>query len=405
MNIIISSFVYRPEQTGFRPHDLAAGLTELGHDVIAVTGLPSYPHGHIYQGYHLRIWQWEEMDGVKVLRLPYVGNRSRASFVRISSYAYFSFLSSIASLLQQKKPTIIWTNQIGYPGLWLKMLRKINWVHEIQDLWPEWGQSANIGMKEWMFKILEKQQMNIYSSADRITVISKGFQSWLIEKGVQAEKIKIIPNWADQKQYKPLLRDKELGDCEKLQGYFNVIYTGNIGSAQALAVVLKAAEKLKDLKDLQFVFIGEGFEKNMLAEMAQEMGLRNIRFIGQRPTELISKYLAWADVLFLHLKDDPLYHINIPSKTYSYLASGRPILAAIAGDVSELIQECKAGISIPSENPDALATALRRLYSMPVNNREKMGENARQAVIKKFDRMKLVREYEKMFRSIILENS
>lgn len=401
MKILLSSIVYRPEQVGFRAHDLASGLVELGHDVVSITGLPSYPHGHVYDGYHVRPWQWEHLDGVKLLRLPYVMDRSRASVRRIASYTYFSILTLGASLLQHWRPDVIWTNQVGYPGIWLKALTGVPLVHEVQDLWPEWAKTANFGFKEWLYKILDRRQLSLYSKADRITVITKGFKRWLIDKGVPEDKIDVIPNWADYTQYHPVPRDEKLGVREGLYGHFNVIYTGNIGAAQALGVVLDAARKLEDLSTLQFVIIGEGLEKDQLIQQAKNMNLKNVCFLGQRPTSAMSEYLAWADVLFLHLKHDPAYEITIPSKTYSYLASGKFILAAASGDVADLIQECKAGIAIQAEDPDILAATVRQLHKMAPAERESFGQNAARAAITKFDRMHLIQQYEEVFTSVV----
>jgi colanic acid biosynthesis glycosyl transferase WcaI len=401
VRILLSSIVYRPEPTGYRAHDLAAGLVELGHEVVTITGLPSYPLGHIYEGYRVRLWQWESLDGVRLLRLPYVMSRSRSALRRVLSYSSFSLQTVVAGLLQSWRPNVMWSNQVGLPGVLLSALRRTALVHEVQDLWPEWSATADLGIRRWLYDLLDRQQAMIYRRAGAITTISEGFKQWLVRKGVPGEKICVIPNWADSQYFYPAHRDEDLGAREGLTGRFNVVYAGNVGVAQALDVVLDAAEMLRELDDLQFVIIGDGLERVRLEHEALDRGLSNVRFPGRRPVEKMAGYLAWADLLLLHLKADPRYDITIPSKTYSYLACGRPILAAARGDVAELIKAHKAGEVVPPEDAPALARAVREMHGRPVEEREQYGQNAVQAFVQCFDRDVLVRRYEALFASVV----
>jgi colanic acid biosynthesis glycosyl transferase WcaI len=400
VRILLSSIVYRPEPTGYRAHDLAAGLAELGHEVVAITGLPSYPLGRIYEGYQVRPWQWERLDGVRLLRLPYVMSRSRSAVRRVLSYSSFSIQTVVAGLLQRWRPDVMWTNQVGLPGVALKILRRTAVVHEVQDLWPEWTAMADLGIRRWLYDILDRQQTTIYRRAEAITTISEGFRRWLVQRGVTAGKISVIPNWVNSEDFYPAPRDGDLGAREGLVGRFNVVYAGNVGVAQALDAVLLAAERLKDLNDVQFVIIGDGLEKKRLEQEAVDRGLGNVRFLGRRPVETMAGYLAWAGVLLLHLKSDPRYDITIPSKTYSYLACGRPIVAAARGDVAELIETHKAGEVVAPEDAAALARAVREMYGKPVEEREQYGQNALQAFRQHFDRDTLVRRYEALFANV-----
>ena len=397
MKILLSSLVYMPEQTGYRAHDLAVGLTELGHDVISMTGFPSYPFGKVYDGYKLQARQWEYLDGVKVLRIPYIMNRSKSAMQRVISYSSFSLLSILYGTFMMWKPDVIWTNQIGYPGLWLSKIKNAVHIHEVQDLWPEWSRTVDLEISNGVYSILDALQAGLYKKADRITTISKGFKGWLVDKGIRSEKISVIPNWADNKYYHPCSRDKTIGEKEGLAGYFNVMYLGNIGTAQALHVVLGAAKQLLVHHDIQFVFVGDGLEKKKLEDEARDNGLSNVKFLGKKSYESIANYMAWADLLFLHLKKDPTLEITIPSKTYSYLASGRPILGGCEGDVAELIEDNKAGIVIAPDDPAQLSKAVLDMFLLPSTIREEYGINARKAFENHYDRKVLIQEYEDLF--------
>jgi glycosyltransferase involved in cell wall biosynthesis len=176
-----------------------------------------------------------------------------------------------------------------------------------------------------------------------------------------------------------------------------------VGSAQALDVVLSAAERLLDCPAVQFVILGDGIEKERLARLAQSKALPNVRFLGSRPPEQMAAYYALADVLLLHLKDDPKIAITIPSKTYAYLASQKPILAAARGDAAGLIEEIGAGLVCPPQDPAALEQAVRCLYAMPLAERQKMGRAGRQAFLTRFTRQALVRRYQALFESLLAQ--
>ncbi|MBN1430541.1 MAG: glycosyltransferase family 4 protein [Anaerolineae bacterium] len=399
MYVLLVTLHYYPEPNT-KPHDLAVELTKRGHDVTVVTGFPHYPGEQLYEGYRMRLWQWESIDGIRVLRVALFINRNKSAIRRIIYYLSFAFSATVAGTFLVPKPDVIWTYGIGLPGLFLSKLKQAPYVHEVQDLWPEWGRAAGIGMKNWLFSILEWQEHRIRHSAKAVSTISEGFKRKLIEKGTPEEKISIIPNWANEDNFHPSEPDLELGKREGLYNHFNIMYIGNVGTAQALGVVLKAAEQLRDLRDVQFVVIGDGAEREQLVQQSHIDGLNNVLFLGSRPQNKASGYAAFADVLLIHLKADPAYTITIPSKTYAYLATGRPILAAMTGDAADLIQKHNAGLITSPENAGALAAAVRQFCEMPVLEREKMGQAGRDAFLSNFTRRILVDNYERLFEHV-----
>jgi len=137
---------------------------------------------------------------------------------------------------------------------------------------------------------------------------------------------------------------------------------------------LQAAALLKDIPDLQFVFIGDGIVTEHLQRQAFDLRLDNVRFIGRQPATPMADFFAWGDGLLVHLKDDPLFEITIPSKTIAYLACGRPIICSVRGDAADTVQSAQAGLVCTPEDAQALADAVRTLYNMPPDRREAMGE-------------------------------
>jgi len=395
MHILLLSLWYYPEPVA-KPYDLAVGLVKEGYQVTVITGYPNYPQGKIYDGYRMRLWQRELVDGVTVLRVPFVIDRSGSGIRRMISYFSFTFMAVLASL-SISRVNAVWTYQIGLPGIFVKWLKRIPWAHEVQDLWPDWAQTADMGLRPWWFGILARQEKLIYRVADAIITISNGFKRILQARDVPASKVQIFPNWANEENFRPVDRNMALANREGLTDCFNIMYGGNIGIAQALHVVLDAAEILSDLPDVQFVFIGDGVERARLEEAARQRGLNNVCFLGGRPQSEIAAYFAWADVLFIHLMHSPEYEITIPSKTYSYLACGRPIIAAADGDVADLIREIEAGFVCPPEDAGALAATIRKFFLMPETEREAMGKRGRQAFLTKFARNITMQQYEGLF--------
>jgi glycosyltransferase involved in cell wall biosynthesis len=257
-------------------------------------------------------------------------------------------------------------------------------------MWPETlratGMLKNPGLLRWVSRFA----WWIYKKAHTILVVSPGFRRNLIEKGVPEPKIRVISNWIDTSVYKAISPDRGLAEKLELDEHFNIMYAGNMGEAQGLETVLEAAALVSNIRAVQFVMVGEGTALPRLKRFAEEKNLYNVRFIGRYPYQAMPDLYALADILLVHLKDDPLFRITIPSKTLAYLASGKPIIAAAAGDVADMITSSGAGIVCPPGDPQGLAESVRHLYQMTAEQRMAIGERGRQAAVRKYSRDILV---------------
>jgi glycosyltransferase involved in cell wall biosynthesis len=271
-------------------------------------------------------------------------------------------------------------------------------------MWPETLSATGMVRNKEVLKWVGRFADWVYGRMDRILVISPGFRRNLLEKGVPDEKIRVISNWVNTDVYYPM----NPGDCLHrvlaLQGKFNVMYAGNIGAAQGLDTVLEAAQALNDLSNVQFVLIGDGVAADSLRHMAESRSLDNVRFLGRFPESEMSSLFAQADVLLIHLKDDPLFRITIPHKVFSYMAAGKPILAAVEGDAADIVLQARAGLTCPPENALALADALRHMHSIDANERIQMGLNGLSAARNRFTPEILVAEIERVLSEIVVEH-
>lgn len=407
MRITVLSQWYAPEPDA-KSHILAKDLASRGHTVTAITGFPNYPQGKLYPGYSIRWRQWEVRDNVRILRVPLYPDHTRSAVKRIANYGSFALSASILGLAMAGPADIVWVYHppltTGLPALAIHSVYRVPFVYEIQDMWPETLAATGMASSKRVLGMAGSLARCIYRHASAVTVISPGFKRNLIEKGVPTDKIHIISNWADEDVYHPCERDEALARQVGLDGHFNVVYAGNLGAAQALGNVISAAALLKDLADVQFIFIGDGVEEERLKNAAAAAGLTNMRFLGRMQPQQMPAYYALADVVLVHLKDDPLFEITIPSKTIAYLASGRPILAAVKGDAAEVVQAAGAGVTCPPENPQALADGLRFLHGLPRDQREAMGAAGRQAYLNQYTRSVLIGRYESLFEQLVRQS-
>ena len=403
MRVLILSQWYLPEPD-IKIHLLAKDLVARGHRVTSITGFPNYPQGRIYPGYHQRLWQWEQRDGVRILRLPLYPDHSRSSVKRVLNYLSFAVSASLLGPALCSPAEVMWVYHppltVGIPACWIGLLRRIPFIYGIHDMWPETLASTGMMPNRVVQSALGQLADWIYCQAAALTVVTPGFKANLIAKGVPTEKIHVIPNWADEDIYRPVPKNPILAQTVGMQDRFNIVYAGNIGLAQGLDTVLAAAQMLQDMPKIQFVFIGDGVDRERLRDQARKMEVTNVRFIDQQPPERMADFFALADVLYMQLIDELLFRITIPSKMYSYMACARPIIAAVTGDAADAVREARAGLVCPPQDAAALAMAVRSLYAMPKREREAMGDAGQRAFEAQYTRRALTDRYEALLKEV-----
>jgi len=403
VKILILSQNYFPEPDPM--HTLGAGLVKRGHQVNVITSFPNYPYGKIYPGYTQRLWQREEIDGVQVIRLPLYPDRSRSFIKRSLNYLSFPISASIlgpilcgdADVMIVQSPPIT----LGIPAWIMSLVHRIPFVFMIQDMWPETLPATGMVSNPLILNALARLGMFTYSKASAITVISPGFKKNLEAKGVPSEKIHVFYNWAYEGEFALTDPDPHLAEQMGLKGYFNILYAGNMGPAQGLHNVIEAASLLTDIKDLQFVLMGSGIERDKLKKMARERKLKNIKFLPRQPMKMMPSVYALVDAVMVHLTNDPLFEITVPGKTQSCLLSGKPIIASVNGDVADLVVKAGAGLAVRAMDPVDLAHAVRKLYNMSPEERKAMGSAGRRYYFQNLAPEVQIPKYEQLFYEII----
>jgi colanic acid biosynthesis glycosyl transferase WcaI len=286
----------------------------------------------------------------------------------------------VIGLFSVRRPDVIHVCQgpatLMIPAILYRLVFRSPVVLDIQDLWPESVISSGMFHVPGGLWMLERWCKFTYAACDRIMVLSFGYRALLENRGASPNKISVVHNWCDENSIANLVRIGDVGARFGLDGKFNVIFAGTMGKAQALDAVFDAAGLLRnELPTVQFVFVGGGIDAPRLMELTAVRELANVVFIPRQVASEISKILAFADALLIHLRADLLGRTTIPQKTQAYLAAGKPIIMAVDGEAAGLVKEANAGIVCMPENPQSIATAVRELFAMSSAQREAMGKN------------------------------
>ncbi|MBM4103887.1 MAG: glycosyltransferase family 4 protein [Planctomycetes bacterium] len=405
MRILFITHYFQPEPNFFFGLPFAKELVRRGHQVEVITGFPNYPGGKIYDGYKIKLFQKEIMDGITVYRFPLYPSHDRSSLKRILCYASLSVSMALMAPWIVSRADVAYVVQgpatLGWPAIILKWFRHIPFVYNIQDIWPDSLLSTGMFNKGFAYKIIDAWCKFVYARASVVSVIAPGMKKMLVKRGVPQDKIEVLYNWCDEELVCRVDRDENLSRQLGFSGKFNIVFAGNMGKAQALEAVVKAAAIVQpEYPDIQFVFIGSGVEVEKLQSLVKQKQLTNVLFIPRKPVSEIGPILSLADMLLVHLRKDPLFAITIPSKTQAYLASGRPVLMAVEGDAANLINQAQAGISCEPENPNAIAEAIKEAYNMTPLQRQQLGENGRKYYDNQLSFSVAVNNYEQLFEKL-----
>jgi glycosyltransferase involved in cell wall biosynthesis len=381
MRILIITQWFDPEPA-LKGLSFAKALAARGHDVEVLTGFPNYPGGRLYPGYRLGLRQRASMSGIQVTRVFVYPSHDSSAIRRSVNYASFSLASTLIGLPSIARPDVVYVYHppisAALPGVVLHVLRGVPFVLDVQDLWPDTLAATGMLSSRILLRIAGRACGVVYGAAAHIVVLSKGFKQSLVERGVPGTKIHVVYNWCREETPGTPDPDAPILNEARLDGRFNVVFAGTMGHAQELQTVLSAASIVaRAAPHVQFIFVGGGVELPALKARAAQAALPNVRFLDARPPAEVAPLLAAADVLLVHLRDDPLFSITIPSKTQSYLAAGRPLLMAVDGDAAELVREAGAGVCIRPSDPEALARAVFELSALPPAALTGMGTSGR----------------------------
>jgi colanic acid biosynthesis glycosyl transferase WcaI len=408
LRLLIVTQYFWPEN--FRVNDLVLGLVNLGYEVTVLTGQPNYPSGRFFDGY--RFWgrARESFQGIPVVRVPLLARGSGSTVRLFINYLSFALFAGVLGPFRCRGAfDVIFVYEpspvtVGLPALVMKAVKNAPVIFWVQDLWPESLSATGAVKSPWILARAESLVRFIYRGCDRVLVQSRAFIDRVSGLGVTHDRILYFPNSAES-LYRPMGRG-EVHPARVLPDGFRIMFAGNVGVAQAFETILAAAEALRDHRTIHWFIVGEGRQSGWVREEITRRCLDQcVHMLGQHPVESMPEWFAQADALLVTLKKDPIFALTIPSKVQSYMACGRPILAALDGEGARVVEEACAGRVVPAEDAVALAEAVLHMANMPPAEREILGQNGRRYFLQEFDRDALLARLDSWMKELVKEEA
>ncbi|WP_318514000.1 glycosyltransferase family 4 protein [Photobacterium leiognathi] len=401
MKILLLTQWFEPEPT-FKGLLFAKALRDKGHIVEVLTGFPNYPGGKVYDGYKITLYQKEVIDGIVIHRVPLYPSHDSSALKRIANYLSFAVSSTILGIMKTRNIDVIYSYHppltTSLSASVLSLFKRIPFVVDIQDLWPDTLTATGMVNNQRILGLVSKVCSFVYKRASKIVVLSPGFKEKLISRGVPEDKIEVIYNWCNESALNHSEECKvKLPENDKL----NLLFAGNLGLAQGLPAIIEAAEKLqKEDCQVNIVFLGDGVAKDAAISLVKEKALENVFFLPRVPMAQVGTLLSVSDMLLVHLNDNELFRITIPSRTQANLAMGKPIVMGVSGDAAELVQESGAGVICTPNDPSELAEAISGLVSLSNEERLLMGKKAKEFYYKNLSLENGVQKFIKIFEEV-----
>lgn len=365
MKILIVSQYYWPEDfsAGVYVPELAERLAAFGHRVSVLTGPPNYPTGRIHRGYN-RPFQIEERSGVRIIRSWFVPSPRSSGAVRRGVTAVSYAVSAVASglWLRERPDVVLGLSPPIFMGVAARMLARrwhVPWLLNVKDLFTESVIASGLASPGLLTSGLAALERDLYRSATHIVTNADGFAAYL--RGVvPAERVTVVPDWADGDFIHPAPRATALREEWGLGSRFVVMYSGSIGYSSDLETLLDAAARLSDVPDLAFVIVGDGVKLAGLREKVASLALKNVTFFPLQPRHRLPEVLATADITVVTLSAAG-GRVSTQGKLYSLLAAGRPVLAIVPGgnDAGQVIESSGCGWVVGASDSAGAASAIR----------------------------------------------
>ncbi|MEW6411345.1 MAG: glycosyltransferase family 4 protein [Candidatus Zixiibacteriota bacterium] len=406
LNILYISHYFPPEVNApaLRVSEMAASWIDSGADVTVLTGFPNHPNGIIPERYKGLKSLCENFGKIKLVRTYLYAAPNKGFAKRILNYLSFMFSSVILGIRKIGKPDILIATSpqffVAVAGYVISRIKRCRFIFEVRDVWPEEIVAVGAIKNRLVIKALEALEMSLYRKADLVVAVAQGTIDILTKRGIPRSKLALIPNGVNidhfQDSSSGAIVRKELG----LENDFVVTYLGTHGMAHKLETILESADKLRQHRDIKFLFVGDGAEKSKLVSRAAQMNLSNVIFHDQVDRERIPGFYHASDLFLVPLRKAKLFTKNVPSKVYEIMAARKPIIISTEGESRRLIESAGAGMGAAPEDAADIADKILRLY-MDEGLRRKMGQDGYSFVLANASRKRLADEYLQILESVV----
>ncbi|MDD5063959.1 MAG: glycosyltransferase family 4 protein [Phycisphaerae bacterium] len=374
--------------TGTRSYEFAKRWVKAGHKVTVITGY--YDIGGLEMG--KGILQKQTIEGINVVVVGTKYSNKQSYFRRIISFLSFCFFSIYTGLRIKKIDVIYVTSTpltVGIPAIALKCLKRVPFVFEVRDQWPETPIEMGIIKNRVLIKILLWLEKTIYKQSSAIVALSVPMAEDIRNILTQNKSITVIPNSCDAELFRPDIDGSAIRHQKGWVDKLVLLHAGAMGKITGLEFIIEAADKLRGYQDILFVLVGDGFRKGALQDSVQKLGLKNVEILPSVPKQQLPPIIAAADVIMAVIGKFPIIerHASL-NKFYDGLSAGKPLLLNYSGWQRELIEKHQAGFGCKLCDVDEFVEKV--LYLKSYRNRlAEMGQNARLIAEELFDRDKL----------------
>jgi glycosyltransferase involved in cell wall biosynthesis len=396
MRIMFFCQYYPPEMgaPAARTSEHARHWIAAGHEVTVVTGMPNHPTGVIHPEYQGAWLRRESVQGIELLRTWVYATPNKGFRKRVLNFLSFFFSSCLMGALLTRKPdVIVGTSPQFFCALaayLVSVIKRVPFVFEVRDIWPQSAIELAVLRNRWAIRVLEALELFLYRRATLIVPVAEATLPYLLARGVAAEKVVIIPNGIDADYLAtPSQAPQELRHELGLQNKFVVSYIGTHGLSHALEIVVAAAGQLPDV---QFLFVGEGAEKERLKQQARSLELTNVMFVDQQARDRLLAFYRLSDISLVTLKRLPLFQKVLPSKLFELMGNGCPLICSVEGEAAQLVERAGGGLCIEPESVPELVAAIEQLRN-DGRLRQQMSERGRAFVLQHYLREQLAARY------------
>lgn len=371
-------------------------------NVTVITNFPNHPDGKLFPGYRNRLWQKEKYNGIDVIRLWTFITPNEGFVLRSLNYIIYMFAALLYVVLSGIKFDILIATTPQFfcalAGRYAAMIRRKPFILELRDLWPESIIAVGAISNRQIIRFLQRLELNLYNSADRIVPVTNSFRDYLVKKGIDQGKIEVIFNGVSTDMFGDN-NERLNSDIESFLGdSFAAGYIGTIGMAHSIGTLIRAAENTKHL-NIRYLIVGSGAEREKLEKEIRVKGLENIRIFPIQAKTQIPAIIKSLDVFIVHLKNDPLFDSVIPSKMFEGMIMRKPLLIGVNGESRKIVEASESGLFFEPENENDLTEKMLHYINTP-SDREAHGNNGYEFVRKNFDREILASKYLDIINSV-----
>ena len=406
VSILLISHYYPPEigAPQARLSEMASTWAQSGNMVSVITCMPNHPNGVIHKKYRGHKYLVERINGVNIYRCQTYATPNKGVIRKLLGHLVFMFnavrqyrfLAKSANLILVSSPTFFSV----FSAYVISKLYNKPYIFEVRDLWPAVFKELKVIKNKYILLCLEKLELFLYQKSIKVVTVTKSFTENIISRGIEKDKVSTITNGVDLQRFTPKKKNRGLIKSLSLKDKFIVLYIGAHGISHGLDKILKVAELLQHKKEVHFLFVGDGAVKTDLIKISKKIKLDNVSFVPSQPKKSIPNYYSIADVVLVPLKNIPLFDQFIPSKMFEIMAMGKPIIGSVRGEAANILKKSEGALICEPESIKKISSHVLTIYENK-NLRDQLGQNGLSFVRKNYDRHKLAKSYEMLFKSVL----